>query len=112
LNLSRVGAYLMEGCWFRWVSKDGSFSVGGQVYHGGYAYARQQIEITFDPSDSHLCCYNAGGQCPRRLPIQELSRESLRGDLTQGVYLPLFQLMLPFDFRDQQVIRLREILPV
>jgi hypothetical protein len=87
-------------------------SLGEQVYYMGYAYARQRIEITFDPGDSPLCCYNADGQCPRRLPIQELSRETLKGNLTQGVYLPLSQLMPPFNFRDQQVIRLFEILPV
>jgi hypothetical protein len=87
-------------------------SLGGQVQYIGYAYARQQIEITFDPGDSPLCCYNADGQCPRHLPIQELNRETLKGNLTQGVYLPLSQLMPTFSFRDQQVIRPSETLPV
>jgi len=54
LDLSRIYVYLARGRWFRLVSSIGTVTLGGQVYGLGRAWAKQQVEITFDLSDQHL----------------------------------------------------------
>jgi len=51
LDLSRIYAYLAQGRWYRLVSSGGTISLGAQTYWVGRAWARQQVEITFDPLD-------------------------------------------------------------
>ena len=112
LDLQRVWDYLAEGQWFRLLSKDGTFSLGGYVYYLGATWARQQIEIRFDPSDHCLYCYSENEELLGHKPIQGVTHESLMGDLALGVSLPFFQFALPFSREEQEVIRLFETLPV
>ncbi len=35
------------------MSNVGAFSLGGQVYVAGLPWARQQVELFFDPQDCH-----------------------------------------------------------
>ena len=47
LDLSRIYAYLARQHWFRQVSQQGQFSLGGYLYHLEATWARQTIELTF-----------------------------------------------------------------
>lgn len=109
MDLTRIYAYLQQGRWFRLASKDGTFSLGGQVYYVGTAWARQQVEITFQAADQHLLCHDEAGQLIKRLPIQGLTIDDLMGDWAAITRLPVFQLALPFAWDDQRVLRLFEI---
>jgi hypothetical protein len=106
LNLSRIYAYLAQGRWFRLVSGVGTVSLGGQVYMLSRAWARQQVEITFDTSDKHLIFRSADGQHAKRLPIQGITVQTLMGEMGPLVHLPMFQLALPFTWDEWRVIRL------
>ncbi len=109
LDLSRVYAYLAEGRWFRKGSAAGTVSLGGQIYYLGKQWARQEVEITFDPLDQHLL-FALADNVLKRLPIQGLTLPHLMGELDPLVRLPLFQLALPFSWEDWRVIRLCETL--
>lgn len=101
LDLQPVYDYLAEGRWFRFVSKDGTFSLGGQVYYLSTKFAKQQVELTFDPADYHLlCCQDT--QLLSRLPLKGLSIETLMGSFAYQFNLPHFQLALPLDFPAQR----------
>jgi transposase len=105
LNLQLVYDYLACGRWYRLVSKGGTFSLGAQVYYLSPKFAKQQIEITFDPSDNHLiCCQDT--QVISRLSLRGLSTETLMGTFAYQFNLPHFQLALPFDFPAQNQVRL------
>jgi transposase len=108
LDLSRIWRYLAQGRWFRLVSKDGTFSLGQQVYCPGRRWAHQQLDITFDATDQHLLCHDGAGDSIARLPVKGITVETLMGDLAPYVTLPLFQLCLPFDWGDQRTLRLFE----
>lgn len=106
LKLQPVYDYLAQGRWYRLVSQGGTFSLGGHVYYVSSQFAKQHLEITFDPADKHLVCRGAKGDIVTRLTIQGLSKETLMGTLADYINLPHFQLALPFDYPSQRVIRL------
>jgi transposase len=106
LDLSRIWQYLAKGHWFRLISKNGVFSIGGQQYYLDYALAGQQIELTFDPDLCAFVCQNDAGEFVDHIPIQGISLESLMDNLP--THLPGFQLHLPFDWNSFQVLRLFE----
>ena len=110
LDLSRVHAYLAQGRWFRLVSKDGTFSLGGHVYYIGPRWARQQVEISFDPESQSIVCFNPRGDETVRKPVLGLTKKHLMGALAEGINLPMFQLCLPFDWEALRVTRLFETL--
>jgi len=108
LDLSRIYDYLAHGHWFRLVSKDGTISLGKQVYYVGRPFARQQVELSFDPADQHLVCRDEQGQIAVRKPLRNLTKETLMGQHVDGYSLPTFQLILPFDRDTFRVARLSE----
>ena len=108
LDLSRVYDYLADGHWFRLVSKDGTISLGKQVYYVGRPLARQQVEISFDPIDQHFVFHDEQGQVVVRKPIRNLTKDKLLGKLAADYDLPTFQLLLPFDRGTFEVTRLFE----
>ena len=108
LDLSRIWQYLAKGQWFRLISKNGVFSIGGQQYYLDYALAGQQIELTFNPDLCAFVCHIDSGEFVDHFPIQGITTESLMGNLP--THLPNFQLHLPFDWRSFQVLRLFETL--
>jgi hypothetical protein len=105
LDVSRIWAYLAQGRWFRRVSNVGTISLGGQVYVLGRDWARQEIEVTFDPADQHLVFHAADGKETKRLPIKGVTPEALMGEMGPLVGLPAFQLALPFTWNEWRVIR-------
>jgi hypothetical protein len=96
--------------WFRLVSSIGTVTLGGQVYGLGRAWAKQQVEITFDATDQHLV-FCAAGEAPiKRLPIQGITVPALIGELGPLVNLPAFQLALPLTWEAWRMLRLNDTL--
>jgi len=54
LDMQRVADYLAGGRWYRRVSSQGQVALGGHSYYLGKDYARQEVEITFDPQTGEL----------------------------------------------------------
>lgn len=95
LDWERVHTYLARGRWFRRCSAQGQFSLGGQRYNAGRAWAARQLEITFEPQTQELVC-RANGTGKLSLLLQGLTPANLMGELTPLVTLPRYQLALPF----------------
>ena len=112
LDLSRVYAYLAQGRWFRRVSTVGTLSLSGQVYSLGRAWAKQQVEITFDPADQQLHFFAPKGEPIKCLPLHGVSVETLMGELGPLTGLPAFQLALPFTWEGWRLIRLFQTLGI
>jgi transposase len=110
INLSRVYTYLSQGRWFRKGSNVGTVCLGSQVYVLGKAWARKEVQITFDPADQHLVFYAPDGKMNKRLPIKGISVAELMGELGPLVHLHQFQLALPFTWKEWRVIQLCETL--
>jgi hypothetical protein len=87
LNLHRVYDYLAANRWFRHVTTGGQFSLGSQRYGLGKAWARQDIEIGFDPQTQELICTAADGQRSQRRAITGLTKADLMGDLALAQFL-------------------------
>jgi transposase len=108
LSLQRVYAYLASGRWFRFVSKNGTISLGGHTYYLGTQWHKQQAEISFLPEQQRLRFLDDAGRLITDKPIQGLSPDSLMGDLFDLSRFPAFQLPLPFSSAQQQMARLYE----
>jgi len=106
LDLTRVHTYLAQGRWFRLASNIGAVSLGQQRYCLGKAWARQQVEITFDPATQELLFSAAQQQLAKRLLIKGITKGALMGELGPLVDLPMFQLALPMTWDDLRVVRL------
>jgi len=110
LDLKCIYGYLAHCRWFRLVSSIGTVRLGGQVYGLGRAWAKQQVEISFDATDQHLVFQAAREEPIKRLPIQGLTRTALMGELGPLVNLPAFQLALPLTWEAWRVLRLNDTL--
>jgi hypothetical protein len=108
LDLNRVYTYLAQGRWFRLVSDNATFSLGGQAYYIGQHWIRQQLDISFDADDQLLVCRSEKGQLVKRFPLRGLTINSLLGELEPFATLPTFQLALPFSWQAQRQVRLSE----
>ena len=96
LDLHRVYDYLAQGRWFRKATAQGQFNLGGWRYNAGRTFARQTLEITFDPEGQRLVCTSADGTQKTRLSVQGLNKQRLMGELAPLAALPHYQLALPF----------------
>ena len=105
LDLERVYDYLSQGRWFRYSGKDGNTSLGGQYYLLGCAWEKQQVEITFDPSDQQLVFLAEDGEREQEHAIKGLTTEVLIGELGPLVNLPAFQLALPTTWESWRAAR-------
>jgi hypothetical protein len=110
LDLARIYSYLTPCRWFRLVSSIGTVTLGRQVYGLGRAWAKQQVEISFDPSDQHLVFRGAQDAPSKRLPIQGITIDALLGELEPLVTLPAFQLALPMTWEAWRMLRLNDTL--
>lgn len=109
LDLDYIYTYLAEGRWFRKISKNGTFSLGAQVYYVGHQWKNRQTEITFQPDSKNLLLCDEMGQPVAQTSIKGISADYLLGEFSQVFTLPAFQLALPFSWEDQRLIRLFEI---
>ena len=110
LDRECIYAELALGRWFRLVRSIGTVTLGGQVDGLGRAWAKQQLEISFDATDQHLVFQAARGDPIKRLPIQGLTRTALLGELGPLVNLPAVQLALPMTWEAWRVLRLNDTL--
>ena len=106
LDLQRVYTYLAKGRWFRKTTSKGQFELGGHRYNAGHAFAKQTLEITFDPKTREFLCTSEDGKQSIRFQAMGLSKEDLMGDLKQLTILPNYQLPLPFSRSDWREILL------
>jgi len=95
LDLERVYDYLSQGRWFRYSGKDGNTSLGGQYYLLGRDWEKQQVEITFNPSDQHLVFLAEDGERKKKRAIKGITTTTLMGEQGPLIGLPAFQLALP-----------------
>ena len=112
LDQNRVWNFLAQTQWFRRVSQGGTVSLGGHAYHVGGRWARQQIEITFDPTDRHFVFHTCQDPPFPRRPVRSITLQSLMGELGPLVGLPSFQLALPLAWETLRVLRLSQTLGV
>jgi len=96
LDLQRVYDYLAKGRWLRLTSSVGMFSLGSQRYNAGTKFARQTLDITFDPQTHEFVCLPENGTQPFRLLAKGLSMEALMGELDPLMTIPNYQLALPW----------------
>lgn len=106
LDLTRIHTYLSQGRWFRRVALAGTISLGGQVYFLTTHWARQQVEITFDPDNLHFVVHAPDGQLIRRFFPKGITTDDLIGELSPLANLPAFQLALPFSWSAWRQARL------
>lgn len=105
-----IQAYLAQGEWFRKASAVGSVSLGHQIYCLGPAFVRQEVAITFDPTDYHLLFQTADLAQFRRLPIKGLTVPDLVGDVWPLLGPEPFQLALPFTAHEARLLRFSDTL--
>ncbi len=108
LDLQRVYEYLAQGKWFRRVSANGTFSLGGNVYYIGTKWQRHQLEIRFDAAEQKFLCYDEPGHLIKQIAWKGDLHQSLMGNALPTFNLPSFQLHLPFawdDIRTQHFLR-------
>jgi transposase len=110
LDLQRVYDYLTQGRWFRQVSAQGQFSLGNYRYGIGTRFARQQIEITFEPETQFFLCHSEDASHSVPLPALGLTKQDLMGDLGPLVALPAHQLPLPFSSDEWRTLHLSQYL--
>ena len=96
LDLQRIYAYLARHHWFRQVSVQGQFTLGGERYGLGNAWVGQPIEITFDAMTAEFVCTSADGQRNQRVTSKGLTKAELMGELPPWDNLPAYQRRLPF----------------
>ncbi len=97
LDLNRAYQLIAEGTYFRRVSKDGTVSLGGQIYYLAQAKPHQQLRITFDQHSQSLIFHLDKEQL--RKPIKGIDKQSLTGELWPYGPFPCFQLPIPFDWQ-------------
>jgi len=102
LDLQRIYAYLARQHWFRQVSAQGQFTLGGERYGLGCAWEGQPIEITFDAATAEFVCTSADGQRCQRVASKGLTKAELMGELPPWDNLPAYQRRLPFSSAAQR----------
>ena len=96
LDMQRIYHYLAQGRWFRLTSTVGMFSLGAHRYNAGTKFAKQTLEITFDPQTYQLVCLPEKTTQTFRLAAKGLTQEALMGELDPLTAIPAYQLALPF----------------
>lgn len=106
----RIHQYLAQSRWFRRVSSVGEISLGGKVYGLGKEWARDEIEITFDPDAKKLLFLNAKRTAQKSADLKGCTKAELMGELKPYHNLPDFQLCLPFSWQDWRQTQLHDLL--
>ena len=100
LDLRRLYSYLAKGRWFRKVSKDGTFSLGSEIYYLHKSWAHQQIEITFDEQTIQFICKSEDATKFKSVSPKGCSKQDLMGEAGPLKNLTDLQLHLPFSYED------------
>jgi hypothetical protein len=99
LDMQPIYDYLAKGRWFRKTGPVGMFALGAQRYNARTKFARQTLEITFDPQTREFICLPETTSQTIRLAARELTKEALMGELDPLTTLPVYQLALPFSLQ-------------
>lgn len=99
-DLNNIYNYLAKGRWIRKVSSVGQVVIGGKHYGVGKAWARQQIEITFDLDRKQFVFNNHNEAQQQFHNLKSCSKEELMGELLPNMKVPGFQLCLPLSYDD------------
>ncbi|MEM7132057.1 MAG: hypothetical protein AAF702_37455 [Chloroflexota bacterium] len=110
LSLQRVHDYLASGRWFRFFSKNGTLSLGGQTYYLGTQWYKHQAGISFLVDEKLFRLLDEAGRLITYKSIKGLSKDSLMGDISDFSRFPAFQLPLPLTWEQEQLARLYETL--
>ena len=119
-DLKRVDAYLAEFTWTRTCTSVGQLRMRNIRYSLGYAWAHQDVSITFDPDHRQFVFTQIrsetrkGKDLPRLAPVRRdaknLSVEDITGISSALKDLPTRQLMLPFVLcQPQQNLSVQEV---
>lgn len=100
IDLQYVYEYLAKGKWFRRISPNGTFSLGGNAYYIGTKWIRQQFEIRFDAVEQKFLCYDEPGNLIKQIAWKGDLQQRLIGNTPPCLKLPSFQLHLPFTWDD------------
>jgi hypothetical protein len=109
-DVERIYTYLSQGQWFRKASNVAVVALGAQHYGLDQAWAKHEVQITFDPADRCLVFLDQDGQQTKRRPIKGITYTELAGEMGRLFELHPCQLALPLSWPEQRVIRLSETL--
>ena len=76
-ELARVGAFLARGCWVRRADRNGRISIYGHGRAVGRGLAGQEVVVRFDAPSWCWLVSDQRGDCIKRLPAIELTRERI-----------------------------------
>jgi len=76
-DLSRVDAFLAQGCWRRRVDRNGRISIYGHGRSVGRAWAHQEVVLRFEASSRCWMVSNQDGDLIKQIPASELTRERI-----------------------------------
>jgi hypothetical protein len=76
-NLSRVHAFLAEGCWRRHADGNGAISIYGHGRAVGRPLARQELVVRFDARSWCWSVSNQNGDLVKQFPANELTRDRI-----------------------------------
>jgi transposase InsO family protein len=109
LKVERIYEYLAKSRWFRLVSSVGEVNLGGKPYGVGKSWARNQIEITFDPEIKKLVFYNHHRKEKKVAELKGCTTQELMQELKPWWRLKNSQLSFPFTWNDQKHLVLYEL---
>jgi hypothetical protein len=69
--------------------------LGAQRYNAKTQYAKQNLEISFDPQTCEFLCLSEKSSEPFRLAALGLTQKVLMGELDPLLCIPAYQLALP-----------------
>ena len=76
-DLSRVDAFLAQGCWKRRVDCNGRISIYGHGRSVGRAWAHQEVGLRFEASSRCWMACDQAGELIKPIPATELTRERI-----------------------------------
>jgi hypothetical protein len=97
-DMNRVDAFLAQLTWVRKVGKAGQIYLHNKTYSIGRKYARQQVQVRFDPTDRHfvISLLDTPDVIIERRPIRGLQKTALIGPALNLVDAIPVQLPLPW----------------
>lgn len=102
--------YLSHGQWFRKASNVGVVTLGDLHYGLGQTWAKHEVQITFDRTNSCFVFLDRRNEQSKRRPIKGITYPDLAGDLGRLSELHPYQLALPLSWQELRVLRLSETL--
>lgn len=108
LDLNRLYTYLAKGRWFRKVSKDGTLSLGAQIYYLSRQYAREQVEITFDVESASFLFYSTDNTLIVKRPIKGNAKSDLMGEMAPWIGAGPIQLPIPFTYEQWRMTQVTQ----